>query len=219
MIHVIGAGGVGSYLLPCLVKYFDDITVWDGDVFEEKNLERQNFDFNYVGKNKAEYFASIYPTIKARSDYFNFGDVTKKGSVFLCCVDNGASVLDCLNSADICKGIAIRGGNETYSAEAFIYDHSWKETAVDIRNIYPEILEGGGRDPRNPSCTQEAEENPQVAGANFMAAAMMLRLIDYYSEDTKFPREIPIGRYNPIIFKASLESAEVLLTKDFSDEY
>lgn len=70
-IIVIGCGGTGSWLLPKLVKIINDgcsksmtsghnILLVDGDEVEEKNLIRQNFISQDVGKNKAQALAERY---------------------------------------------------------------------------------------------------------------------------------------------------------------
>jgi tRNA A37 threonylcarbamoyladenosine dehydratase len=44
-ILIVGAGGIGSFLIPLLdrVKIYD-ITVFDPDIVEEKNLLYQNYE-------------------------------------------------------------------------------------------------------------------------------------------------------------------------------
>ena len=47
-IMVIGAGGIGSFLIPLLnrVKEYE-ITVWDNDIVEEKNLSKITQQINF----------------------------------------------------------------------------------------------------------------------------------------------------------------------------
>lgn len=74
-IFVIGGGGTGSRLMPMLVQFIRSITrgqtalgwlenptIWvvDDDVVETKNLLRQNFIQNDVGKPKAQVLAERY---------------------------------------------------------------------------------------------------------------------------------------------------------------
>mgnify|MGYP002603657289 CR=1 FL=1 len=62
-IIVIGAGGTGGYVVPHLYRIgFSSehqirIVVCDGDVVEEKNLIRQNFVHQDIGRNKAQVLA------------------------------------------------------------------------------------------------------------------------------------------------------------------
>ena len=66
-IYIIGAGGTGGYLAQDLARYIAvrteekyNFTIVDGDVVEEKNLIRQNFIENDIGKNKAKVLAERY---------------------------------------------------------------------------------------------------------------------------------------------------------------
>lgn len=74
-VILIGAGGTGSRLMPALSQLVKDsikehnplawmlqlpIYVFDGDVVEEKNLKRQNFMADDIGKNKAAVVARRY---------------------------------------------------------------------------------------------------------------------------------------------------------------
>ena len=65
-IVVIGAGGTGGYVIPHLYRlgYASHrdvrVIVCDGDVVEEKNLIRQNFVEQDIGRNKAQVQAERY---------------------------------------------------------------------------------------------------------------------------------------------------------------
>ena len=71
---LLGVGGTGSELLPKLCRKLNtlrnafgeclhDISVIDGDIVEEKNLERQNFFKSDLAKNKAETLAMKCSTL------------------------------------------------------------------------------------------------------------------------------------------------------------
>ena len=55
-IKVVGAGGIGSYLIEPLSRYLSyckdscEITVIDGDLYEDKNLQRQKFSLSQKGE-------------------------------------------------------------------------------------------------------------------------------------------------------------------------
>ena len=66
-IIVLGAGGTGGYLIPHLyrIAFADDkrnyrIIICDGDIVEPKNLIRQNFVKQDIGRNKAAVLAERY---------------------------------------------------------------------------------------------------------------------------------------------------------------
>jgi tRNA A37 threonylcarbamoyladenosine dehydratase len=54
-VAVIGCGGLGGYIIEMLARLgIGNITVVDGDVFNETNLNRQLYSSpNVIGKNKA----------------------------------------------------------------------------------------------------------------------------------------------------------------------
>lgn len=63
-VMVIGSGGTGSYLVEDLINYLDvqkenaKIMLIDGDILEEKNLERQGFMSDELGKMKSDAIAT-----------------------------------------------------------------------------------------------------------------------------------------------------------------
>lgn len=187
MIHIIGAGGVGSWLAPLIARRSDDkVTVWDGDRLEEKNLNRQLFGRQHIGMNKAEALAKLYPNIVPVHRYFSPVDITTNmyATVIMCVVDNNAARMAVLEYCDMHNTRAIFGANETYSSEAYVYYPRWKGTPKDPRVRYPELLVDDGEDPikAGTGCTGEAaiRRNPQLVGANFMAAALIANLYELH---------------------------------------
>lgn len=184
-ILIIGAGGVGSWLTPamCLLAGPKNITVIDGDTLEQKNLNRQLFTKEDIGRNKAEALASKYGCAYIPK-YFTVGSVQIRiNTWFMVCVDNNPGRLAVLRETDMNNGRAIFGANETYSSEAYYYKPEWRDTERDPRVFDPQILEDHGGDPNAASigCTGEAQEqNPQLVGANYMAAGLMLHLFSFY---------------------------------------
>ena len=114
-IHLIGCGGVGSYLLPALLKTFPigHLHLWDGDKFEEKNIDRQLFGAAFLGANKAEALVNTYISSDERGGprpdvthphpiYFTHGAWSySPGDLIVVAVDNHAArraVLACGSS-------------------------------------------------------------------------------------------------------------------------
>ncbi len=58
-ITVIGAGGVGTRLIPLACTMFPEMEVMDGDKFTDKNLARQIMTKKEVGMNKADAMKEI----------------------------------------------------------------------------------------------------------------------------------------------------------------
>lgn len=77
-VLIAGTGGTGGWFIPLLSHFANNfhrkeltITLFDDDVVEEKNIKRQNFNIQDIGKNKAEVFANRY-------DIFPLNVVTEK---------------------------------------------------------------------------------------------------------------------------------------------
>ncbi len=180
-IYIIGAGGVGSWLTPamCLLTASGRVTVIDGDFLEKKNLNRQLFDISHIGKEKARCLAEKYKC-NSNSAWFSHGSMAFDASDWLMVgVDNNPARKAVLQSCDQYGCKAIFGANETTSAEAYYYDPLWKDSDLDPRVYYPEILTDDSDDPRSEAigCTGEAQaKNVQLVSANFMAAALMQHL-------------------------------------------
>ena len=90
-ILIIGAGGIGSFLIPVLDRVgLYDITVADPDVVETKNLPYQNFKIVSVGQNKATNMADNYSGSVNKA--IQFPILTEKQmqgyDLVICCVDN-----------------------------------------------------------------------------------------------------------------------------------
>jgi hypothetical protein len=179
-IFIIGCGGVGSWLAPaiCLLAGRRNVTLVDGDSLEDKNLDRQLFSEDDIGRNKAEALAEKYQCEHIPS-FYEEGLVRHKDSDWLLVgVDNNAGRLSCLKSCDDFGCQAIFGANETHSSEAYYYRKDWSGTRLDPRIYYPEILKPGS-DPRVRSigCTGEAQkDNPQLVSSNVSANSLMQSL-------------------------------------------
>jgi len=193
--HVIGAGGVGSWLLPALVKLAkpqDNIYLWDGDTLEPKNMDRQLFSPSDIGSNKAEALMRKYAqeaacSLYAKNEYFtcskvDLSDYDKDEVVLFGCADNHPSRAEILYVCDRDGVCSIIGGNGYTDADGYYYDASYEGTPCDPRVYYPEILtDRTGSPVHADGCTGEAQkETPQLVLANMWAAAHMLHLLWYH---------------------------------------
>ena len=89
-ILIIGAGGIGSFLVPLLDKvYLYDVTVADPDKVEAKNLTYQNFKKKELEMNKAGVMDWNYHTVKRHIPYPILTENQIKGyDLVVCCADN-----------------------------------------------------------------------------------------------------------------------------------
>ena len=181
MVLVIGAGGIGCWLIRLLDKLTKDgIAVYDGDTIERHNLDRQLFTERFIGSNKAEATVKLMRSDKIApfpvfiTQGTDFTEV--KPSYMFCCVDNHTAREACLYHADDLKVPLIIAANEYVDAEAYIYRPEWEGTALDPRIYYPDILTDKSGDPLSP-CTGEIQEaHPQLALANYEAAGFAAKL-------------------------------------------
>lgn len=178
--YIIGCGGIGSWLAPslCLLVGRENLVLVDGDSIEEKNLNRQLFSERDIGKYKVHALREKCGG-GCVSEYYSFGSIQHQPSDWLfVCVDNNPARLSALRACDHFGCSAIIAANETTSSEAYFYIPKWKDTLIDPRVYYPEILTDHANDPQRPGgCTGEAQrENPQLVSANFSAAALAQNL-------------------------------------------
>jgi hypothetical protein len=191
MNYIIGCGGVGSAIIPsfCRLKEPADITLFDGDVLERKNLDRQMFDASQIGKNKAQALGQKYGCAFV-AEWYARGKVRHlRHDWLLCFVDNHRTRLEVLETCDDFGCQAIFAANELHSSEAYYYRRQWSGTERDPRVYYPEINTDRRGDPRAAAigCTGEAQErNRQLVSANLMAAALAEHLYVLWS--MKAPR-------------------------------
>jgi hypothetical protein len=89
-ILIIGAGGIGSFLIPVLDKVgLYNITVADPDIIEKKNIPYQNFSDEDVGEHKVQAMAHKYKSIMAGIKYPILTEKQMTGyDLVICCVDN-----------------------------------------------------------------------------------------------------------------------------------
>jgi molybdopterin/thiamine biosynthesis adenylyltransferase len=95
-IMIIGCGGIGSYLISLLdranrmgetKKMLYDITVYDPDVVETKNLSYQNFDKDHIGLSKPEALAQNYK-FNAQPYKVLTPSQIQGYDLVICCADN-----------------------------------------------------------------------------------------------------------------------------------
>jgi len=216
-IVMVGAGGTASHLIHPLICYMGGksadftIHVWDADSVEDKNLARQLFFRNEVGKNKARAFEDRYPNeVVAHEEFISEGNILlaiQESDGVLICADNMA-VRRLVNSH--CRGLSnvlvVNGGNEldTGSVQTFLRKDS-KNITPPLDFNSPEFAHtDAGADPATMSCAEIAllPGGEQTVMANQSVAAFMLQALHrvfekVYDEDdpqwTKLTFNIPRG--------------------------
>jgi molybdopterin/thiamine biosynthesis adenylyltransferase len=187
-IVVIGLGGIGSILIERLCRFINysrdltaDVILADGDEYEAKNYERQ--EFSQVG-NKAEIkeidLMTKYPRIEFDAfptfiNETNPVEIIKEGSVVFLCVDNHKTRMIISN---YCKNLTnvtlISGGNDFTDGNVQTYVRKdGKDLTPDLCKYHPEIANPDDKLPEEMSCEELANSDPQLYFTNLGAATLM----------------------------------------------
>ena len=227
-VVVIGAGGIGSNLLYNMFRdrifysrNISKVTIYDGDRVETKNLVRQNFCPEDLGKNKAFALASHYNNalpIEAIASYFDPDkkedssevdcfDLLSDNDIIVGCVDNvqtRVSILERLidlKESGMTPPLYIDAGNETYHGNIFILGDT--EALKDYHKVLLSKLEKDDA-PYHASCADVQEKDEgflQIYDINMMGslylniilkAAMSNNIKETYS----LIKGIQFGQYN-----------------------
>ena len=198
-IKVIGAGGIGGHLVEPLSRYLSysedacEITIIDGDKFEERNKERQRFT---ECENKAEHtvaklkeeFSKIH--FRAKGEYLtedNIISTIREGDVIFMCVDNHATRKLVSDRCEELENVTlISGGNEYTDGNVILYvrkdgqDVTKSPTALHDKIKNPQDKNPGSlTETERLGCQREAQTNPQLLFTNLAVASHMLNC--YYS--------------------------------------
>jgi molybdopterin/thiamine biosynthesis adenylyltransferase len=193
---IIGAGGVTSYMLPALKNSFDlEVAIFDGDILETKNLDRQLFRNNMVGQYKAKALLKQY-NFRAKEgtaicQYFDeeIMDTEYKywahwADVIICNVDNHPARLATIKVAQELRTPLIICANEYSTSQVMFYDPviaEFDHPAMHPLNRYPEIETIKTGSPI--ACQGDAlESTPQLAIANQVSASLGNYLLYQWAE-------------------------------------
>jgi molybdopterin/thiamine biosynthesis adenylyltransferase len=187
-VVVVGVGGVGTHLVGPLCRYLaaahpgSSVTLVDGDTFEPKNRERQ--EFSEYG-NKAEVVAhelqNKFPELVVQhvSSYMTPDDAwmyVPDGATVFSCVDNHASrkmLSEHVSSLD--DAVLVSGGNDYHDGNVQVYV---RKGGVDVTPpltyMHPEIEEPDDKNPAEMDCMEAAlAGTPQLIFANMKVATEM----------------------------------------------
>lgn len=230
-LYLIGAGGTASYLLPVLVRTLkidgpiDELIIIDRDVIEEKNVDRQLYTYEDIGKGKAEVLAETLREytqvpITAVTDWFTRHTDILPESFIISCTDNHPARLAALEACDREGCQIVICGNETFSADAYYYSPEYAGLLLDPRVRYPEILTDEQDDPTRPPCNDEKtlEENPQLAAANSMSANLGMQLVQLWLFEIHTLDLAQTEQFLPIEYSSHKSGINVLKHADLNME-
>ena len=188
-IAVIGLGGIGSILINTLSRYIDSnnklnpssIMLVDGDDYEVKNLERQDFvSFGNKAIVKCNELSRRFQNISFSNcpefiSEENIQNIIKEKMVVFVGVDNHTTrklVSDYAKKMnDI---IIISGGNELTDGNVQIFIRKGGEDVTpSLTDYHPEINDPQDKSPLDMSCEELSHSAPQLFFTNFMVAAHM----------------------------------------------
>lgn len=213
---MIGAGGVASYLLPCLLKAFPKakVVVMDDDTLEERNLDRQLFPPTAIGKKKATALCELYPerTEPLNQWLVSPSDVPPDTTVIICVADNHKARRTAIEAAYNLQIRCFLGGNEYFDAEAYVTWVDHNGTVADPRVRYPAIATSDEGSPLG--CQGLAQiATPQLAIANYRCAGMLLHLLylwETYYEALGFSDRRSAREHLPIELQSTLTTTTAI---------
>ena len=189
-IVIVGAGGIGGWLIPSLCQFLHfcnksqekiEVIIFDGDIVEERNFERQNFQ--ELGakaglmKRKMSWFDSL--RITAFTEYITNDNVRKHirdDDWVMLAVDNHATrKLLSERFEELSDGVLISGGNEYVDGCVNVYIREGGEDVTEpLTQSHPEIANPNDKNPGEASCEELAQTSaPQLIFANQRAATIM----------------------------------------------
>lgn len=200
-IKVIGLGGIGSYLVEPLARYlnhsadFTEMTVVDGDSYEEKNRNRQQFDrlekkATVTADNVQKRFPKIH--FRSKAEYITEDNVIstiREGDVVFLCVDNHKTRK---TVSDRCKELdnvtLISGGNDFTDGNVIYYKRvNGEDVTKPLTELHDSIANPQDKNPGELSeaerqgCERETETNPQLLFTNLAIASCMCNV--YYAHE------------------------------------
>ncbi|MHC4620672.1 MAG: ThiF family adenylyltransferase [Planctomycetota bacterium] len=232
-LYIIGAGGTASYLLPVLVRTLtpdqrvniQEVILIDRDMLEPKNVDRQLYSYDDVGKPKAEVLAEelrefTHVPITAVCEWFTAQTNIMPESFVISCTDNHPARLALLTLCDDLDLQAVICGNETFSADAYYYERGFKDTKLDPRVRYPEILTDRSDDPTRPPCNDAnaLADNPQLAAANMMSAAMGMHLVQLWLFELDKYDLSEVMKHMPVEYSSCTTNIQTVKHKHLTNE-
>ena len=189
-ITIIGLGGIGSILSNTISRYLDTnralhpvmITLVDGDDYEFKNNERQEF-ISYGNKAivksvelQSKFQNIIFNSCPEFLSEENAPNIIKEESIVFVGVDNHTTrklVSDYAKKLN--DTVVISGGNDLTDGNVQIFIRKGGiDVTPSLTDYHPEIKDPKDKSPSEMSCEElSLSSAPQLFFTNFMVAAHM----------------------------------------------
>lgn len=192
-IKVIGCGGIGSWLVDPLCTMLSyapytqvEVTLIDGDTYEERNRERQNF--GEIGP-KATITCDRLKKNFARLTFWdnpayltdaNAIKLIREDDIVVVCVDNHKTrKLISDRASELDNVTVISGGNELTDGNVLVQiRRDGGDFTLPLANKYhPELMNPDDKNPgdnKEQGCQAQQASAPQLVATNFAIAATML---------------------------------------------
>jgi len=200
-VKVIGLGGIGSYLVEPLARYLSfgqnevTMTLIDGDKYEEKNRNRQQFGkFDNKAAVTADELTPKFPKIHFRSkkSYItddNVIDLIREGDLVFLCVDNHATRKLVSDRCEELENVTLISGGNDYTDGNVIYYRrvNGKNVSESPTSLHDKIKNPTDVNPGTTAissgegCEAQVENNPQLLFMNLAIASCMCNV--YYSHE------------------------------------
>lgn len=187
-IVIIGLGGIGSVLSNFMSRYLNsrldimsEIILVDGDNYEFKNQERQEFiRFGNKADAKADELREKFSNINFKSfpcfvDENSISEIIKENYIVMVGVDNHKTrrlISDYAKTLD--NIIVISGGNEYTDGNVQIFIREGGEDVTpSLTDYHPEIKNAIDKSPDEMSCEELSHAEPQLYFTNASVAIFM----------------------------------------------
>lgn len=196
-IHIIGAGGIGGWLIDILKNTSAKISLYDGDIVEYKNIERQNFSECDIGLFKSDALKKRYHSknlleIESFPCFVTSNTMNlSKEDIVIGAIDRAKERLLFSKMASEVGCIYIDVGNSTTDGQVVV---EGIDKNITLTKLYPEII--GIANTEKPleelSCADLAESYPQLKQVNYMGALAVYMVIQAIREAYNYAIEIPL---------------------------
>ena len=219
---VVGAGGIGTWLIAGLVRMLEwkypgsGLIIVDGDSYEEKNKERQ--DFTKLGNKaivKASELVSQFPNttiipvpkwvvsddfsgvVDDESPKITASQLIREGDVVFAVVDNFAARKIIFDAASKLANIDVFTGGNDDDLFGSIYHYQrrdFSDVTVHPGEFHPEYHNPPDKNPGELSCQDRAEieGGTQLLATNMAVAANLLGRVQKTIVNNQSPEETEI---------------------------
>lgn len=223
-VKFIGLGGIGSILCEKICRFITyskdlsaNIMLVDGDTYEVKNLERQ--EFSKLGPKAKIKENDLYRKFKSKNlliqnrDMYvnssNIKDLIKENDIVFLSVDNHNTRKLVSDHCGTLENVTlISGGNDYVDGNVQLYVRQDNEDLTpNLGSYHPEIMLPEDSSPEDASCEELQRSEPQLYFTNLTVATIMCWMFynviirNYVDENSEVYFDIEQMKVDPKIRK------------------